>query len=148
MLRSFGSRLPGNCLMAKRVATQIHRLMPLSGRHASATQARRALAVSSPPAGRHVDPTCMFGIRSVDPVEREALNRAGVTVHNMQTIDQYGIAPLLRAFLSRVAAENGIQCKFRRRSPRPVDRTRRRGRRTRAGRHKLPRGASGEPPPR
>ncbi|RWL18038.1 arginase [Mesorhizobium sp.] len=57
-----------------------------------------------------VDPTriCTLGIRSVDPAEREALNRAGVTVHDMRTIDEHGIAPLLRAFLTRVAAENGL----------------------------------------
>ncbi|RWB39725.1 MAG: arginase [Mesorhizobium sp.] len=57
-----------------------------------------------------VDPgrICTLGIRSVDPAEREALNRAGVTVHDMRTIDEHGIAPLLRTFLTRVAAENGM----------------------------------------
>ncbi|PWK72834.1 arginase [Aminobacter sp. AP02] len=57
-----------------------------------------------------VDPKriCTLGIRSVDPAERLALMQAGVTVHDMRTIDEYGIAPLLRAFLERVAAENGL----------------------------------------
>jgi arginase len=57
-----------------------------------------------------VDPAliCMLGIRSVDPAEREALNRAGVTVHDMRAIDEHGMAPLLRAFLERVKAKNGL----------------------------------------
>ncbi len=57
-----------------------------------------------------IDPTrvCALGIRSADPAEREALGRAGVTVHDMRTIDEHGIAPLLRAFLDRAGAENGM----------------------------------------
>ncbi|MCR4266213.1 arginase [Nitratireductor sp. ZSWI3] len=57
-----------------------------------------------------VDPgrICTLGLRSVDPAEREALMRAGVTIHDMRAIDEHGIAPLLRAFLERVAAENGM----------------------------------------
>jgi arginase len=57
-----------------------------------------------------VDPSriCVIGLRSVDPAERSALNHAGVTVHDMRAIDEHGIAPLLRDFLSRVAAEDGL----------------------------------------
>ncbi|WP_269931721.1 arginase [Aminobacter sp. HY435] len=57
-----------------------------------------------------VDPrrVCTLGIRSVDPAERLALTKAGVTVHDMRSIDEHGLAPLLRAFLERVAAENGL----------------------------------------
>lgn len=57
-----------------------------------------------------VEPTriCTLGLRSVDPAERQALNEAGVTVHDMRAIDEHGIAPLLRAFLARVADENGL----------------------------------------
>lgn len=57
-----------------------------------------------------VDPSrvCTLGIRSVDPAERLALTKAGVTVHDMRSIDEHGLAPLLRAFLERVAAENGL----------------------------------------
>ncbi|UVK36652.1 arginase [Mesorhizobium sp. AR10] len=57
-----------------------------------------------------VDPTriCTMGLRSVDPAERSALNQAGVTVHDMRAIDEHGIAPLLRAFLARVSAEDGL----------------------------------------
>ncbi|MDS1138019.1 arginase [Nitratireductor indicus] len=57
-----------------------------------------------------VDPTriCTLGLRSVDPAERRALHEAGVSVHDMRAIDEYGIAPLLRAFLERVAGQNGM----------------------------------------
>ncbi|WP_137931547.1 arginase [Mesorhizobium comanense] len=57
-----------------------------------------------------VDPSriCTMGLRSVDPAERSALNQAGVTVHDMRAIDEHGIAPLLRAFLARVAGEEGL----------------------------------------
>ncbi|MBR0667621.1 arginase [Roseomonas hellenica] len=57
-----------------------------------------------------VDPTriCTMGLRSVDPAERTALAAAGVTVHDMRAVDEHGLAPLLRGFLQRVAAENGI----------------------------------------
>jgi arginase len=51
---------------------------------------------------------CAIGIRSVDPAERVALAEAGVVVHDMRAIDEHGIAPLLRAFLERVAAEGGM----------------------------------------
>lgn len=57
-----------------------------------------------------VDPAriCAMGLRSVDPAERQALSEAGVTVHDMRAIDEHGIAPLLRAFLKRVADEDGL----------------------------------------
>jgi arginase len=57
-----------------------------------------------------VDPSriCALGLRSVDPAERRALTEAGVTVHDMRAIDEHGIGKLLRAFLKRVADENGL----------------------------------------
>jgi len=51
---------------------------------------------------------CMMGIRSVDPAERAGLREAGITVHDMRAIDEQGLAPLLREFLARVAAANGL----------------------------------------
>ncbi|MBA3324065.1 MAG: arginase [Rhodobacteraceae bacterium] len=63
-----------------------------------------------PDLAARVDPTrvCMLGIRSVDPAERQAVQAAGVTVHDMRAIDEHGIAAPLRAFLERVAAEDGL----------------------------------------
>ncbi|EKF18280.1 arginase [Nitratireductor pacificus] len=51
---------------------------------------------------------CTLGLRSVDPAERAALQAAGVTVHDMRAVDEHGLAPLLRAFLERVTAQNGL----------------------------------------
>ena len=51
---------------------------------------------------------CMIGIRSVDPAERAAIKNSGITVHDMRAIDERGIGPLLREFLARVAAANGL----------------------------------------
>ncbi|BCH58155.1 arginase [Agrobacterium vitis] len=50
----------------------------------------------------------MIGIRSVDPAERAALRRTGITVHDMRMIDEHGVAVLLRAFLDKVRAANGL----------------------------------------
>ena len=57
-----------------------------------------------------VDPhnVCMVGLRSVDAAERAALATAGVVVHDMRVIDEHGIAPLVGAFLDRVAAAGGL----------------------------------------
>jgi arginase len=51
---------------------------------------------------------CMMGIRSVDPAERGPLREAGITVHDMRSIDENGVASLLSQFLDRVAAANGL----------------------------------------
>lgn len=51
---------------------------------------------------------CALGLRSVDPFERRALREAGVVVHDMRAVDEHGMAPLLRAFLERVRAADGL----------------------------------------
>ncbi|WP_062204931.1 arginase [Aureimonas sp. AU12] len=63
-----------------------------------------------PPPPVPLDPAhvAMMGLRSVDPAERAALAWAGVTVHDMRAIDETGLVPLLRAFLERVSAANGV----------------------------------------
>lgn len=57
-----------------------------------------------------VDPKrmCVFGARSIDPGERELLKVRGVTVTDMRQIDEHGVSVLMRAFLERVVAENGV----------------------------------------
>lgn len=50
---------------------------------------------------------CMMGIRSVDPAEQSLLKKGGATVHDMRTIDEFGMASLLRAFLKKVASVDG-----------------------------------------
>lgn len=51
---------------------------------------------------------CMFGLRSVDPAERETVQAVGVTVHDMRAMDENGLASLLRPFLKHVAEANGL----------------------------------------
>ncbi|MDI9408580.1 MAG: arginase [Candidatus Pacebacteria bacterium] len=54
------------------------------------------------------DRVAMLGIRSVDPEERLALRTSGMAVHDMREIDEFGIVALLRRFLERVKAANGL----------------------------------------
>lgn len=51
---------------------------------------------------------CMIGIRSVDPAERAAIGGTGITVHDMRVIDEHGVGVLLRNFIERVRAANGL----------------------------------------
>jgi arginase len=57
-----------------------------------------------------VDPArvCMIGIRSVDPAERAALREGAVTVHDMRSIDEHGVAAVLRGFIETVEAAGGM----------------------------------------
>ncbi|WP_312793934.1 arginase [Tianweitania sp.] len=63
-----------------------------------------------PPNAHPVDPAnvCMIGIRSVDPAERAALAESPITVVDMRSIDEHGIAAPLRQFIERVEAANGL----------------------------------------
>lgn len=49
----------------------------------------------------------IFGARSLDREERELLVARGIEVVDMRTIDEFGVAPLLRRRLERVASVNG-----------------------------------------
>ena len=51
---------------------------------------------------------CMMGIRSVDPEENARLSEMEIDVHDMRSIDEFGVAKPLAAFLERVAAANGV----------------------------------------
>ena len=50
----------------------------------------------------------MIGIRSVDPAERRALAETDIAIHDMRMIDEHGVAVLLKDFLRKVRAENGL----------------------------------------
>ena len=56
-----------------------------------------------------VDPhnVTVFGARSLDREERELIVSRGVEVVDMRTIDEFGVAPLLRRLIERVASVNG-----------------------------------------
>lgn len=51
---------------------------------------------------------CLYGIRSVDPAEHEALLRFNIAINDMRVLDERGIVAPLREFLDRVRAENGM----------------------------------------
>ena len=54
------------------------------------------------------DQVCLFGIRSVDRPEAEALKQRDLVIHDMRSIDEDGIKAPLSAFLDRVTAANGM----------------------------------------
>lgn len=51
---------------------------------------------------------CMFGIRSVDPAEHEALLEHNITINDMRVLDEQGIVAPLRKFLEKVREANGL----------------------------------------
>ena len=54
------------------------------------------------------DQIALIGLRSVDRAERDAMQNSDMTHVDMREIDESGIAKPLSAFLSRVAAANGM----------------------------------------
>jgi len=71
---------------------------------------RESFAGIYPPLEVAVDPKnmCMMGIRSVDPAERTAIAKTGITVFDMRAIDENGVSKLLSGWLDKVAAANGM----------------------------------------
>lgn len=63
-----------------------------------------------PPLAAPVDPAnvTMIGIRSVDRAEHARLVDSPISIHDMRAIDEHGVSVLLRAFLARVEAADGI----------------------------------------
>lgn len=57
-----------------------------------------------------VDPKRVFqvGIRSVDPREREKVQEHGVNVFDMRSIDEQGVAAIMRHILKTVSEANGL----------------------------------------
>ncbi|SFK03387.1 arginase [Celeribacter marinus] len=60
--------------------------------------------VSHPVAPENI---CMMGLRSVDGHEAKAIQAAGIELHDMRAIDEFGIVAPLREFLAKVKAANG-----------------------------------------
>lgn len=50
----------------------------------------------------------VFGVRSIDPLERQILARSGITGFDMRKIDEVGITALMARVLAAVAAANGL----------------------------------------
>jgi arginase len=50
----------------------------------------------------------LFGIRSIDPLERNLVRDRRVTVADMRSIDEFGVGVLIRRVIERVKARNGV----------------------------------------
>jgi arginase len=50
----------------------------------------------------------LFGIRSIDPLEKELVRDRRVAIVDMRAIDEFGVAVLIRKVIERVKAKNGV----------------------------------------
>jgi arginase len=50
----------------------------------------------------------LFGIRSIDPLEKKLVQDRHVAVADMRTIDEFGVGVLIRRVIERVKARNGV----------------------------------------
>ena len=50
----------------------------------------------------------LFGIRSIDPLEKKLVHERNVAIADMRAIDEHGVAVLIRRVIERVKAKNGV----------------------------------------
>ena len=50
----------------------------------------------------------LFGIRSIDPLEKKLVRERRVAVADMRAIDEFGVGVLIRKVIERVTARNGV----------------------------------------
>jgi arginase len=50
----------------------------------------------------------LFGVRSIDPLERKLVSERGVAIADMRAIDEFGVGVLIRKVIERVRAQNGV----------------------------------------
>ena len=50
----------------------------------------------------------LFGVRSIDPLEKELVHDRRVAIVDMRAIDEFGVAVLIRRVIERVKAKNGV----------------------------------------
>ena len=50
----------------------------------------------------------LFGIRSIDPLEKLLVRERRVAIADMRAIDEFGVAVLIRRVIERVKAKNGV----------------------------------------
>ena len=83
----------------------------------------------------------LFGIRSIDPLEKQLVRERRIAIADMRAIDEFGVGVLIRRVIERVKAqERRAASQLRRRLPRSRHRARRRHHG--AGRRDLSRGPS------
>jgi arginase len=50
----------------------------------------------------------LFGIRSIDPLEKNLVRDRGISVADMRAIDEFGVGVLIRRVIDRVRERNGV----------------------------------------
>ncbi len=50
----------------------------------------------------------LFGIRSIDPLEKKLVHERRIAIADMRAIDEHGVAVLIRRVIERVKAKNGV----------------------------------------
>jgi arginase len=50
----------------------------------------------------------LFGIRSIDPLEKSLVRERGIAIADMRAIDEFGVGVLIRRVIERVKARNGV----------------------------------------
>jgi arginase len=50
----------------------------------------------------------LFGIRSIDPLEKKLVHERRIAIADMRAIDEHGVAVLIRRVIERVKARNGV----------------------------------------
>ena len=62
----------------------------------------------SPRVSLSPDQLDLFGIRSIDPLEKKLVRDRPVTVADMRAIDEFGVGVLIRRVIERVRARDGV----------------------------------------
>jgi arginase len=50
----------------------------------------------------------LFGIRSIDPLEKQLVHERRIAIADMRAIDEFGVGVLIRRVIERVKARNGV----------------------------------------
>ncbi len=50
----------------------------------------------------------LFGIRSIDPLEKQLVHQRRVAIADMRALDEFGVGVLIRRLIERVRASNGV----------------------------------------
>ena len=50
----------------------------------------------------------LFGVRSIDPLEKKLVHARRVAIADMRALDEFGVAVLIRRVIERVKAKNGV----------------------------------------
>ena len=63
---------------------------------------------SEPRAAIKPDQLDLFGVRSIDKLEKELVRERGIAIADMRQIDEFGVGVLIRRVIDKVGARNGV----------------------------------------